>query len=308
VSRSLRDLFVDRERQLANFRRTLAGQTSKRRILVSGSSGMGKSWLLRQFIDECSQRALHHVLIDFGDSTAYDVVLLLRRFRDAFGPEHFNLLTETINDVTVPRFQLTTDGGGSGPESVISIRDNDQRDATISISGDVAGGSISKDNLFVLQANSPLNRQELENRVTEAFFTNLRNLTSTATVVFLFDTYERTALSAEPWTPAVPDRWISAELLRRIREGQLTNTVAVLAGRTLPPFTPEWSDLVGSMPLGALLEADVAQYLRQNRGLKDLSNEQVTALFNAVQGNPQLLGVIGDNLEYATGKSQDDEW
>lgn len=307
MARSLQDLFVDRDRQLSNFRRTLAGQTRKRLILVSGGPGTGKSWLLRLFIDACEQSKNPHAFIDFADNTAYDPLLLMRRFRDAFGPEHFNLLTQTINDVTVPRVHITTDAAPA-PDTVLSFgENNDLRGANITV-GDVAGGSIIKDNLFVINANSSQNRQELENRVTEAFFTNLATLSQTTLVVFIFDSYERTALSLEPWTSASADRWISSELLRRIRDGLLSNVLVVLSGRTLPVFGNEWGEAIGAMPLGNLTEADVAQYLRKNRGLTNLSDEQVSALFTAVQGNPQLLGVIGDNLEYGSGGANDDEW
>jgi hypothetical protein len=54
--------------------------------------------------------------------------------------------------------------------------------------------------------------------------------------------------------------------------------------------------------------ADVGQYLRENRGLSSLTEQDVQTLFKAVQGNPQLLGIIGDNLEQTARPDVDDDW
>jgi hypothetical protein len=66
--------------------------------------------------------------------------------------------------------------------------------------------------------------------------------------------------------------------------------------------------VVGQLPLELFTLADVAQYLRENRGLPNLTDNDVQTLFAAIQGNPQLLGIIGDNLEQATARASDDDW
>jgi hypothetical protein len=53
---------------------------------------------------------------------------------------------------------------------------------------------------------------------------------------------------------------------------------------------------------------DVAEYLRINRGLSSLTDTEIQTLYNAVQGNPQLLGIIGDNLEQSSRPVADDDW
>jgi hypothetical protein len=229
--------------------------------------------------------------------------MLVRRIRDAFGDRHFNALTAAINAATTPRVVL--EGGGGGPVN-INLGSNNQV-GSVNI-GDVAGGNIIKDNLFIIQGDNPLAIQAIEDRVTTVFFNDLKGLTSKQRAIFLFDSYERTSLDESRWLANAADRWISGQLLRRVREGDLPNVLVVLAGRRLPQFGIEWQDVVGRMPLENFVEEDVAQYLRENRGLSTLTDAEIRTLFTAVQGNPQLMGIIGDNLTQANRPVPDEEW
>lgn len=306
TTRTLQELFVDRLKQLDRFRRSLDGTSGRRIILISAGPGMGKSWLLRQFDHEARARGARTVLIDFSDGQAYDVLTLVRRCRDALGPEHFNRLTAAVNEATAPRV-------------VISSEANSRSDASVSIggagaqlgdvrTGDIAGGSIVKDNLFIVQTDNPLLLQAIEDRVTQVFFECLADLAGEARILFQFDTYERASQSAEGWVPGAADRWVQGQLLARVREGRLPNTVVVLAGRRVPEFGAEWAQVVGRLELELFTPADVGQYLRENRGLSTLTDQEVQTLFNAVQGSPQLLGIIGDNLEQTARPATDDDW
>jgi hypothetical protein len=301
--RSLQELFVDRLKQLERFRKSLEGSSGRKIILIAAGPGMGKSWLLRQFAHEAAERGARHVLIDFSDGQAYDVLTLVRRFRDALGPIEFNRLTAAINEATAPRLVLSDEGGPGGAS--VNFGDAQTGDVTV---GDVAGRSIIKDNLFIVQTDNPLLLQAIEDRVTQVFFECLGDLVATTRALFLFDSYERTTQEGERWLSNAADRWIQRELLLRIREGRLPNTLVVLAGRRLPEFDAEWATVVGNLPLELFTVADVAEYLRENRGLPNLTDGEVQTLFTAIQGNPQLLGIIGDNLEQAARPASDDEW
>ncbi len=303
TTRSLQALFVDRLKQLERFRKSLEGASGRRIILITAGPGMGKSWLLRRFAQEADSRSARAVLVDFSDGQAYDVLTLVRRFRDALGPEHFNRLTAAINEATSPRLVLS-DGGAPASASV-DLSGAQAGDVTI---GDVAGRSIIKDNFFIVQTDNPLLLQAIEDRVTQAFFECLAALVAVTPVLFLFDSYERSSQEGERWVPNAADRWIQRELLVRIRDGKLPNSVVVLAGRRLPTFDAEWAEVVGKLDLEFFTVADVAQYLRENRGLTTLTDTELQTLFTAIQGNPQLLGIIGDNLEQAQRPATDDDW
>lgn len=304
MARTLRELFVNRTRQIDAFRRMLEGQISRRIMILTAGPGMGKSWVLRIFAQEAQSRNLPLAQFDFADEQAYDALTLVRRSCDALGSEHFVKLTQAINDATTARVTLAPEGGQ--PASVnVDIADSTVSSSPISV-GDV--GNIVKDNLFVIQTDNPLIRQVIEDRINSAFFECLAELGTRTKVVFLFDTYERLSIDVEGWVSSAADRWIIGQLLARIRDGKLPNVLVVLAGRRTPEFKIEWNEVLGRMSLEPIECEDVKIYLREKRGLSIITDAEANRLCQAVAGNPQVLGLIGDNLEQANKKGQDDEW
>lgn len=306
MTKTLRELFVDRVRQNDIFRKIADGQARRQVMVVTASAGLGKSWLLRVFAYEAAQRGLPTVQIDFADGQAYDALSLVRRCRDALGPEYFERLMRAIDEATSARVTLAT-SGQAGPVNV-SIGDaNTFTGSPVTITD--VGNTVIRDNSFVIQADSPLVRQAIEDRINAAFFECLTELCSLRRAVFLFDTYERASLEAESWVPSAADRWVIGQLLARIREGKLPNAVVVLAGRRAPEFGIEWNEVLGRVALDLLECKDITEYLRERRGLANISDAQAEVLCQAVAGNPQVMGLVGDNLEQANKpKIQDDEW
>ncbi|NJM08023.1 hypothetical protein HC891_20275 [Candidatus Gracilibacteria bacterium] len=142
TTRTLQDLFVDRQLQIERFRRSLDG--GPRRVIgVTAGAGMGKSWLLKQFVAEVRQRGGRAVLIDFSDGQAYDMLTLVRRCRDSFDSPHFNALTAAINEATASRISFESGGGG------VNFSGAQLGDLQ---AGEIVGGSIIKDNLFIVQS------------------------------------------------------------------------------------------------------------------------------------------------------------
>jgi len=308
MSKTLRELFVDRVRQHDAFRKMLEGQTRRQIMVLTAGAGMGKSWLLQMFLFEANTRNLPLVQIDFADGQAYDALMLVRRCRDAFGPGHFYGLTRAINEATTARVALST--AGVAPAGPIDVRIGDQNVLTgSSITISDVGSTVIRDNSFVIQSDNPILRQAIEDRINEAFFECLAALAAQKRVVFLFDTYERTSLETERWSPSAADRWIGGQLLARIRDGRLPNAIAVIAGRRVPEYGTEWNEVLGRISLGPLDCADIKVYLRERRGLTVITDAEAERLCQAVAGSPQVLGLIGDNLEQANKPAaKDDEW
>ncbi|WP_129629640.1 AAA family ATPase [Candidatus Oscillochloris fontis] len=267
----MHNLFVNRQQQLEHVRRSLAETSSRRIIRISAGPGMGKSWLLRRFAQDAAEHRVRRVLLDLRDGHAYDVLSLVRSFRDQLGSDAFHALTMAINAATAPRI---------GPG-----RDDHAPQAT-----------TLRDNLLIIQADNPLVMQAIEKRITQVFFACLQELERHGPILFLFDSYEHASSSTNQWLSNLTDRWITTELLTRIRDGQLRHTVVVLAGRRVPSFGNEWDAVTGLLPVGLFSHADVAYYLREKRGLTMLSDADIAAIFTLVRGHPQLLAMMGDTL------------
>lgn len=275
--------WIDRPRQREALRRSLTGANEPKIFALCAGPGMGKSWLLRRFADDALQLGARVGLLDFSDGRAYDALALVRHLRDALGPPYFDLLTLTINEVTAPR--LTANVRARSPAS-----------ARPQLAG--AGHTGVKDNLFVVQTDEPHLLLAIDDRITRAFFACLENLVVEAPVLLLFDSYEHASLDHERWLPGVADRWIRQELLRRIRDGRLRNTVVALAGRRLPPFDASWAPALRALSLEAFSPLEVAYYLGDRRGA-ELSNSAAQAIYALTQGRPDLVALIGDALERA---------
>jgi hypothetical protein len=307
MPKTLRELFVNRIRQSDIFGRMLEGQTRRRIMVITAGAGLGKSWLLRLFATEATSRKLPLAQLDFADGQAYDALALVLRCRDAFGPEHFVAVDQAISDATTARVALSTGGTTTAPVNVSIGNENTLTNSTISVSD--VGNTIVRDNTFYIQADNPILRQAIEDRINNAFFDSLEALSAGSRVVFLFDSYEHNTLDNERWSPSAADRWIAGQVLARIRDGKLPNAIAVLAGRRAPEFGVEWNEALGTVALDLLECSHVTEYLRERRGLTNISDEQAQVLCQAVAGNPQVMGMIGDNLEQATRpKAADDEW
>jgi hypothetical protein len=307
MSKTLRELFVDRVRQSDIFRKIADGQARRSIMVITASSGMGKSWLLRIFAYEAGSRGLPLAQIDFADGQAYDALTLVRRCRDAFGGEYFVALDREIVEATTARVALTATPQTAGPINVAFGNENTITGSNINISD--IGNTVIRDNSFILQTNNPILRQAIEDRINEAFFECLAALAAQKRVVFLFDTYERTSLEADRWSSSAADRWVMGQLLARVRDGKLANVAIVLAGRRVPDFGVEWNEVLGRVALDLLECSHVTEYLRERRGLASISEAQAQVLCQAVGGNPQVMGLIGDNLEQANKpKAEDDEW
>src|SRR5215213_8276867 len=294
MSKTLRELFVNRVRHSDIFSRMLAGQTRRRIMVITAGAGLGKSWLLRLFAVEATSRKLPLAQLDFADGQAYDALALVLRCRDAFGAEHFAAVDQAINESTTARVTLSA-SGATAPVNVSIGNENSLTSSSINVSD--VGNTIVRDNAFYIQADNPILRQAIEDRINSAFFESLEALSAQSRVVFLFDTYERNTLDSERWSPSAADRWIAGQVLARIRDGRLPNTIAVLAGRRAPEFGIEWNETLGTLSLDLLECSHVSEYLRERRGLADLTDNEVRVVCDGTAGNPQVMGMFADNLE-----------
>lgn len=290
-------LFVNREKQTAGFLKMMEGGTPKRVMLIEAGGGLGKSWTIEFMRAECQRRSIPNVEIDFSDGVVYDFLNVLRRARDSFGASLFNAFTQAINEVTQPTLRI--ESAASSSNAAINFgQGNTFTEANVAV-GDVAGGNIIKDNSFVINADSAVIRQALQDRLTVAFFDSLSALTAKGPVCFFFDTYDKVTLEAEGW--------IVSQLLPRLRDGQLTNVVVVITGRSVIKLDSTWDGLVARTGLDLLKMEHVSEYLVNRCGLKD-EPSVINALFQASTGQPQLLAMLAENILRSQDTGGQDDW
>jgi hypothetical protein len=165
----------------------------------------------------------------------------------------------------------------------------------VTVGGDVAGGNIIKDNQFFVQADSGTARRAIEIRITDAFFACLSALAMPETkCVFLFDSYEDVTEEA--------DRWLRDNLLTRLRDKQLSNTLAIIAGRKTPDFGDDWKARLASTGLDLFSQDDVKEYLTDKRKVTGLD---VATVFKTCGGRPGLLSQMVDLAAVGTEKEED---
>ncbi|MBA3470677.1 MAG: hypothetical protein H0T53_13650 [Herpetosiphonaceae bacterium] len=289
-------LFVNREKQTAGFIKMMEGGTPKRVMIIEAGGGLGKSWAIEYMREECQRRKVPNVEVDFADGVIYDFLAVLRRARDSFGASAFNAFTQTINQVTQPTLRI--ENVGSSSSNITLGEANNLAGANVTV-GDVAGGNIIKDNSFVINADSAVVRQALQDRLTVAFFECLEQLTAQGPVCFFFDTYDKVTIEAESW--------LLTQLLPRLRERQLTNVVVVIAGRSAPKLDNAWDSIIARTGLDLFKVEHATEYLVQRCGLKDEASV-INALFQASTGLPQLLAMLAENILRSQDTGGQDDW
>jgi hypothetical protein len=290
MSKAVVDLFVNREHIRAAFVDMLHARSDKQIMVLKAEGGMGKSWMLAVLRHECQQLAppVPAVEVNFGHGEAHDYLTLIHKAGTAIGGGALRTLLEVLSAGPALRVNLQVAGAAAAPVTA-SFGDV--------VGGQVlvAGGSVFNQPTFHFSAEAELTRRERETYLTETFFSALREGLLARPAAFFFDTYEK--------APQAARAWIETQLLPRIRDSQLPRALVVLAGREVPEMDLAWKHCTTRPKLEPLASADVQTFLRERLGLTDVDHE---TLYRATLGNPQLLGLLADNL--TASADEDETW
>ena len=267
----------------ALFSDMLLSASEKRIVLVHALGGMGKSWLVAKQA-RCSIQSPPVPIPSISKTGKPTTTSKSAVSVTTLG--HTSITSQTINAGTdIALICRLRSGTGA-----INFTQSE-----VGVGSDVAGRDIIKDKNS-LTCKWIVKRCAVdEARITEAFFSDLRSLLGKTTSVFFVDTYEK--------APEATRRWIENHLLYQIREGRLPRAAVIITGREVPQFDLAWKHCTSRPKLEALSNEHVATYLRDKRGLTDVDAD---TLYRATQGNPQLLGILADNL--AAKSDADEEW
>jgi len=285
--------FVNREKQRRRFIDMLEGKTPKQIMFVEAPNAMGKTWLIERLNHECKVREVPVARFDFLGGRPMDYLVMVRQARDQFGPAHFSAMTQIINEATSITVKVDVESQRRGD---VNISLGDVTDSQVTI-GDVAAGSIVKDNFFEVKADSKEVRDRTKARILDSFFECLLTLSREQVAVFLFDTYEEAQDEAR--------QWIEYELLPRVRDKQLPKVLVVLAGQETPRLDRStWGQLLGLTDLALFTDEDVEKYL-ERRGQTQLDLKTMILVSG---GHPAKLGEMVDTVSVSSATDEDEDW
>lgn len=268
--------FVDRQEILAAFDRLVSDRLDYRRImLLQGTKGIGKSFLLRRLESQCRQVGVAHVRIELADPRGMDDIKIMRDVRDGLGAEGFKPFTDLLNYYTTDgyalKLQVEVVNRGPSAGGGVTIQDHG------AVDGVVAGRDaiVIRDNyLSAPRRDFEVDRRSMQDALTRRFLEGLLAVSSTRKIVCLFDDVD----TLEPTTAY----WLWRDFLGQLI-GQ-ANFLAVLTAVTRPELDRGITAIMESPALGGLSESHVIEYL-ERRGVP-AEDRRVAAAF--------ILSEIGD--------------
>jgi len=265
--------FVDRASEVREFCELLA--TGNPAIVgIWGAGGIGKSALLARLVQECEAKSARAVAIEWRDSRRYSYLDLMRRIRDLTQPEMFGHFNDRVNFYTVPEYRLRLQLDVGSIENV-QITTGNVANGTVNVN---VGHRVDIKDLMlnVLRPDRVASDDTICIELTTVFFECLREFTSSTKTVLLFDALEKADLRTRDW--------LAGELLIRLRDGELPNTLVILAGRDPIDLDVSFSPALRLFELSGLGAQHISEYL-ERKGLPD-GGLLAAFLSQQFQGNP----------------------
>lgn len=292
--------FVNRTDQLTLLW-DMARQSVDPRILIfEAESGMGKTYLLKEFRAECQDQSLEVVSLDFEER--YEdpgYMYVIKETWSQLGSVGFDLLAKTIEETVTVSLKKDGQSGWqtlqaereappeimqetTGQPGVID-RPASGQSGGVNIYGgtntfrDVAGRDIIHF-IQVIHQEDPFVQMRARTWITEAFKQCLALITAERDIVFFIDHWQK----AETETR----RWLDTSLVKWIAAGILPRACLVIAGLEGVDLEPK--RLLKRIPLPELDEAAIQLYLVDICGLPA---EEIPNFMRVAGGMPFLLNM-----------------
>lgn len=280
--------FVDRLEMMLTFEYLLAGTLGARHVvLLQGTKGIGKSFLLRRLQAECQQKQVPNAWLDLADPRRVDYIKIMRDVRDGLGEQEFQPFTDLLNFFTTQGYTLklqvevlNRDDRSTGG---VTIQDQAQ------VGGIVAGRDaivISDNNLSDPRRDIEIDPRRMQDALTSRFIEVLKSLCSKQRVVCLFDDVDHLEETTAYWF------W--RDFLGPL-EAQ-TQFLAILTAATPPPVDRWVQAAIESTALSNLPEPHVVEYL-QRRGVPEADRKGVLGFIMSDiggYGHPEQMARLVD--------------
>lgn len=283
--------FVNREHQLEVIWDSIVNPNSFQLILISGASGIGKSYLLQECQELCRKASIPHCSLNFAHSRLQDYLEVIHSVRRQLDYDKFTALTQTLAEVrsrSEPNHRLMP-VPSSHLESVIDTQSVAQAGRSGGIdfkevtatARDIVGRDINYV-IQIIQQDDPFVRAEIRERITASWKSCLQELTVAQSLVCFIDSWENATVDVSDW--------IQEAILNAMFDGQLGRLVVVLAGQTIPRL-PRLPGRIHQVTLDALSEDAVQTYWVERRKLGAQEWEHV---FRLTRGYPYMVAAIAD--------------
>ena len=290
--------FVDREEELAQFRRMLTGESDERILLILEPGEKGKTYFTQRLFHECEQQRprVPVALLDFDQrrSGLTDYLSVAREIRRYLSDDCTPAICACEDDIFHPA-PLVNVQTGAGDAGVDWGRNGRFAGADVSgITGrdhiNVQVGSISE----AIPTADRMDRQRVE--MGRALCRDLADLTASHhRIVLLMDTFEQ--------APEETRRWLEYWLFKPLRR-ELSHITLVVAGRPVCwSFFDQshlWSSLVAPIDRFDPFSDDEILAHYRLRGIP-FSEAEVPLLLDLARPSPAAMANVGDVLEQARG-------
>ena len=298
--------FVNREDYLTALWKIIRRETDVRLVLVGGSKGIGKTYLLKEIQAECAAAQpdpVACVQVDFAARPGQINHVYLDVVRSVFtqlGKEgidrlakilaltHEFLPTPPVAPPVAAREPVAVATGGNGGRS-----GGVDFGGPATIGGDVVGRDVIYQITQVIQPgiqrDDPWVQSLIQTKITDAWREHLIEITSARTIVFLFDSWQ--------WAATDVGAWLGQHLLSWILDKTLPGAVGIVAGleRAHDQWPPPRFRPVALPPLP---EEAVRIYWVEKRRLPP---EDVENIIKYTGGHPQLLALLADRQAETKG-------
>lgn len=305
--------FVNREEQLATLWKMIRQEVDQRVLLICGPDGMGKTYLLDEFRAECEAKGINCACIEFVEGSDQSYMTIVLNVYKQLGPEGFEHLIQTITEtrtlgawetvVTPPvaarvgypaanpvQHGTRSDGNDFAQQAIHGAKV--EGDKIVGHVGDVGPGAqviigkqIEATQYYVtqiIQRDDPWVQQMIQADITAAFRDCLIELTTTRTVAFLLDSWERATTDTR--------HWLRDNLLKWTLDKKLPNALAVVAGTEVPDLGRPMRR-IRRLTLAGLPDEAVRTYWIEKCGLP---LEDVSYVIKLSNREPYLMALMAD--------------
>lgn len=300
--------FVNRKAELKALT-SLLNDHSRRILLLSGDTGVGKTWVLHRLRRVCLEAQTLSPLVDFRyDSTLFTPDRVIRRLREqiggAFAEQLAQVESQILRDPALnPTVMLSQPGQALGG-AFSSLSSGAAGGVSIAGSVEVGGDIVGRDKITISNSSIIVNpgggldqaQTEIRTRRNTTFRAALSQLLAERSLVVFFDHFEEA-------TDEVV-HWLRRQVIGLHFTGadSFSNLWLVVAGLN-QPFHSErhhWGHVFQTRRIEPLEYEAIQMFWVDKRGLDPANLSQVARLSG---GNPRSLFFMANNAgEYSAGR------